>query len=124
MATAGKTAEENKALVRRYIEEVWNQHNLDAIDDLVSPEYLNHAASTAEYQRGGARHAVEWLLSVFPDHRFEVEDAVADGETVAARAAARTRASLWASSRRGNASPRSSRTGSVWLTGSWRSTGR
>ncbi len=85
MATAGRTAEENKGLVRRYIEEVWNQHNLDAIDDLVSPEYLNHAASTAEYQRGGARHAVEWLLSVFPDHRFEVEDAVADGETVAVR---------------------------------------
>jgi predicted ester cyclase len=28
---------------------------------------------------------VEWLLSVFPDHRFEVEDAAADGQTVALR---------------------------------------
>ena len=85
MATVGTTAEDNKALVRRYIEEVWNQHDLDAIDDLASPEYLNHAASSAEYQRGGARRAVEWLLSVFPDHRFEVEDAAANGETVAVR---------------------------------------
>ena len=43
----GMTAEENKAVVRRYIEEVWNGHDLDAIDELVSPEYLNHAANTA-----------------------------------------------------------------------------
>ncbi len=85
MATAGMSAEENKDLVRRYIEEVWNGHNLDAIDELVSPEYFNHAASTAEYQRGGAKLAVEWLRSVFPDHRFDIEDAAADGNTVAVR---------------------------------------
>jgi steroid delta-isomerase-like uncharacterized protein len=85
VATAGMSAEENKDLVRRYIEEVWNGHNLDAIDELVSPEYFNHAASTAEYQRGGAKLAVEWLLSVFPDHRFDIEDAAADGNTVAVR---------------------------------------
>jgi predicted ester cyclase len=77
------TAEDNKAMVRRYIEEVWNGHDLDAIDELVSPEYLNHAASTAEYQRGGDKHIMEWLLSVFPDHRFDIEDAAADGDTVA-----------------------------------------
>ena len=85
MATAGMSAEENRDLVRGYIDEVWNGPNLAAIDELVSPEYLNHAASTAEYQRGGAKLAVEWLLSVFPDHRFEIEDAVADGNTVAVR---------------------------------------
>ena len=28
VATAGTTAEENKAVVRRYIEEVWNRHDL------------------------------------------------------------------------------------------------
>ena len=79
------SAEENKAVVLRYVEEVWNGHDLDAIDGLVSPEYFNHAASTEEYRRGGARRAVEWVLSVFPDHRFEVEDAAADGQTVALR---------------------------------------
>jgi predicted ester cyclase len=58
---------------------------VDAIDGLVSPEYVNHAASTDEYRHGGARRIWEWLLSVFPDHRFDVEDAAADGETVAVR---------------------------------------
>lgn len=85
MATSVMRAEENKAVVRRYVEEVWNRHDLDAIDGLVSPGYFNHAAGTAEYRRGGARSAVEWLLSVFPDHRFDVEDVAADGETVALR---------------------------------------
>jgi predicted ester cyclase len=85
VATARATAEENKAVVLRYVEEVWNRHDLDAIDGLVSPGYVNHAASTEEYQRGGARLAVEWFLSVFPDHRFDVENAVAEGDTVAVR---------------------------------------
>ncbi len=78
-------AKENEAVVRRYIEEVWNRHDLDAIDGLVSPGYVNHAANTDEYRHGGARRIWEWLLSVFPDHRFDVEDAVADGDTVAVR---------------------------------------
>ena len=85
MSTPGTAAEANKAVVLRYVEEVWNRHDLDAIDALVSPEYVNHAASTAEYQRGGARHIWEWILGVFPDHRFEVEGAAADGQTVAIR---------------------------------------
>jgi predicted ester cyclase len=85
VVTAGKTAEENKAVVLRYVEEVWNRHDLDAIDDIVSPEYINHAATTDEYRTGGARRIWEWLLSVFPDHRFEVEDAATDGQTVALR---------------------------------------
>lgn len=85
MATAGMTAEENKALVLRYIDEVWNGHDLGAIDELVSPGYVNHAASTEEYRRGGARRIWEWVLSVFPDHRFDVDDVAADGQTVAVR---------------------------------------
>lgn len=84
---AGMSPEQNEAVVRRYIEEVWNRHDLDAIEVLVSPDYLNHAASSAEYQRGGARRIWEWLLSVFPDHRSDIEDAAADGDTVAVRGA-------------------------------------
>jgi len=37
VATVGTTAEGNKGVVLRYVEEVWNRHDLDAIDELVSP---------------------------------------------------------------------------------------
>ena len=79
-------AGENEAVVRRYIEEVWNRHNIDAVDEIMSPDYLNHAAS-AEYQPGitGVKHVLSWLFGVFPDHRFDVEDAVAQGDKVAVR---------------------------------------
>ena len=78
------STQENEAVVRRYIEECWNRHVVDAADELVSPDYLNHAAS-AEWQRAGARASLQWLFSVFPDHRFDVEDIVTEGETVAVR---------------------------------------
>jgi steroid delta-isomerase-like uncharacterized protein len=71
-------------VVLRYIEECWNRHNIGAIDELVSPDYLNHAAR-AEYRRVGAKYSLNWLFSVFPDHRFDVEDAVAEGNRVAVR---------------------------------------
>ncbi len=38
------SAEENKIMVRRMIEEVWNDHDPSAIDESVAPEYFNHAA--------------------------------------------------------------------------------
>ena len=78
------SAEGNKAVVLRYVEEVWNGHDLGAIDGLVSPDYFDHAASEG-HRRDGAEAGVGWMLSVFPDHRFDVEDVAADGETVALR---------------------------------------
>ena len=83
MAAPDTAAEANKAVVLRYVEEVWNRHELDAIDDLVSPDYVNRAATTDEYRHGGARHLWEWILAVFPDHRFDVEHVAADGDAVA-----------------------------------------
>ncbi len=67
-------SEENKAVVRRYIEKVWNWHNIDAADELVSPDYLNHVAS-AEYRCGipAVKHVLNWLFTVFPDHRLDIE---------------------------------------------------
>jgi predicted ester cyclase len=37
----------------------------------------------AEGNKAVVMRAVEWLLSVLPDHRFEVESVASDGETVA-----------------------------------------
>jgi predicted ester cyclase len=76
-------AEANRAVVLRYVDEVWNRHDLDAIDGLVSPDYINHAATTDEYRDGGGKNIWEWILSVFPDHRFDIEHIAADGDTVA-----------------------------------------
>ena len=64
-AKAGTPSGENRAVVVRYVEEVWNRHDLGAIDGLVSPDYLNHAASEG-HRRDGAEASVGWMLSVSP----------------------------------------------------------
>jgi steroid delta-isomerase-like uncharacterized protein len=83
------SVEENKALVRRYIEEAWNQHNPDAVDAVMASDYLNHAA-VAEHQRGiaGAKHVLRWLIAAFPDTRFDIEGIVAEGDMVSIRGTA------------------------------------
>jgi predicted ester cyclase len=110
------SAEANKAAVRRYIEKVWNRHDIDAGDELVSPGYLNHAAS-AEHRRGiaGVKHVLAWPFAVFPDHRFDVEDAVAYGDTVAVwgTCSGTHEGELWGSCLRASVSPPSRRTGSA-----------
>jgi len=41
------STEENKALVRRYIEVVWNQRDLAALDELLAPNYRRYVSATA-----------------------------------------------------------------------------
>jgi steroid delta-isomerase-like uncharacterized protein len=67
------TTETNKAVVRRYIEEVINSGKLDLIDTLFVPEMR-------EAVRGFATVADE----SFPDRREELADVVAEGDTVMA----------------------------------------
>ena len=80
------SAEENEAVVRRMIEGVWNDHDFTNFEEVVAENHFDHMA-VPEHQRGvaGERHVMEWLLSVFPDHHFDIEDAAADGDTVAVR---------------------------------------
>ncbi|MER3404876.1 MAG: hypothetical protein C4289_06685, partial [Chloroflexota bacterium] len=37
--------EENKEIVRRFVEEVWNREHLDLIDDLIAADYAGHDPS-------------------------------------------------------------------------------
>lgn len=80
-------AEENKATVRRFIDEAFNERNMEILDELVTPESFNHEAYNPEWQRGGDgyRRTFDWLFAAFPDFRCDVEDIVAEGDTVAAR---------------------------------------
>lgn len=66
--------ETNKAVVRRYIEDVVNGHRLELIDELFAPEMR-------EQVRGFLSNG----LDSFPDGREEIRDIVAEGNTVMVR---------------------------------------
>jgi steroid delta-isomerase-like uncharacterized protein len=83
----GVSAEENKALVRRSFEEVFNQGNLDAIEEIFASDYVLHDPTSPEEIRGieGMRQYVSMYRTAFPDLQQTIEDQIAEGEKVATR---------------------------------------
>ena len=68
-------SEENKAVIRRLYDEVWNQHNPEAADEFVAPDVFTRDM-VPEHQHGidGYKHLVRWLHIAFPDLRYDIED--------------------------------------------------
>jgi steroid delta-isomerase-like uncharacterized protein len=78
------TIEEHKALVRRFVDEVQSAGNIDAIDELCSPEFVNHSApSGMPPNREGVKQVTAMFRQAFPDSYFTVEDMIAEGDKVA-----------------------------------------
>jgi serine phosphatase RsbU (regulator of sigma subunit) len=80
------TAEENKAIFRRYIEEVPNQGNLDVADEIFD-RYVAHQADGSTLERGPEdvkRFTAEFRLA-FPDLRLSIEEQIAEGDKVVNR---------------------------------------
>ena len=77
------SAEGNKAVIRRLIEEVYNEGNLDVVDELVASDLFDHAA-VPEHQHGidGFKHVMEWVREFSSDVRYDI---IAEGEKVAVR---------------------------------------
>ncbi len=78
-------SEENKALVRRLIEETWNEGNLAVVDELLSPGYVLHVAAPKLPDREGYKQVVSMYRTALPDLRFAIEDMVAEGDKVVVR---------------------------------------
>jgi len=80
-------SENNKAIVRRLLEEFWNKGNLSLADELFAPNYEHHDASTPDFGRGPESEKKRATLyrTAFPDVRLTIEDIIAEGETVMTR---------------------------------------
>ncbi len=77
---------ENKMVVRRFFEEIFNHYNLAAADELVGENYINHnAAPTEEPGRQGLKNFVMYAHSGLKDIHFTVDDMIAEGDQVATR---------------------------------------
>ncbi len=83
-------APDNRAIVRRYIEEVINTGNVDRIEDFIAPEYTE-VYDGRRYPIGiaGARDHVRGVRTTYPDLRVTIDSQIADGEWVATTITAR-----------------------------------
>ncbi len=66
------SAEENKAVVRRYFEEFHTQRQHDILEEIVAPDLLEPT-----------RRATEMVLTAFPDYRITIEEQVVEEDKVA-----------------------------------------
>jgi steroid delta-isomerase-like uncharacterized protein len=78
--------EENKAVVRRFVEEVFNQGNLAAVDQFLAADYRDaNALPGQEPGREGAKRAFTLYRAVFPDLRYTIDEMIAEGDRVATK---------------------------------------
>ena len=80
------SAEENKALVRRFYEEI-DRGNLDAMDELVAEDYLDHSPPPLPGLppgREGLKQAFKIFWVATPGHHH-IEDQIAEGDKVVTR---------------------------------------
>jgi steroid delta-isomerase-like uncharacterized protein len=82
-------SEQNKAHIRRVIEEVYDRGDLRVVDEVAASDLVIHAPSQEIRGREGAKQYVAALRAGFPDLRFTVEDQVAEGDMVVTRWTAR-----------------------------------
>ena len=79
-------AEENKAVFRRYIEEVQNKGNLKVADEIFG-HYISHQSDGSTLERGpqDVKRFTEEYRSAFPDWRISIDEQIAEGDKVVNR---------------------------------------
>lgn len=78
---------QHKETVRTYIEEVFNRGNVAAVEQFVSPSFVDHNPFSRQQAPGpaGQRQAVQMLREAFGDFHVALEKIVSEGDTVAIR---------------------------------------
>jgi steroid delta-isomerase-like uncharacterized protein len=79
------TSESNKAATREFLERAFNQGDLSAIDEYQAQDGVDHQEPAGTDLRSHLRAVITELRTAFPDLHFEIDDVLAEGETVAFR---------------------------------------
>jgi predicted ester cyclase len=81
------STEANKAIVRRYFEEVVDKSNLGILDEIVATDCVIHRPEISKPIRGleAFKHALERILQVYSEFTTTIHDLIAEDDRVACR---------------------------------------
>jgi predicted ester cyclase len=80
------TAEQNKALVRRLVEEIQSGHNLGLVNELFDTGFVDHSVPPGlPPDREGVKMQFAMFFRAFPDLRVVIHEQVAEGDRVVTR---------------------------------------
>jgi steroid delta-isomerase-like uncharacterized protein len=81
--------EKNKNIVRRFVQEVWNEGKLEVADEVLAADYIEHPSTPDDSKKDeptgpdGMKRFVQMFRNAFPDITFTIEHMVAEGDKVA-----------------------------------------
>jgi|SRR5579864_3121652 len=78
------STEENKSVVRRYYDEVWNSGDFSAAEAIIAPNYLYHGMPEM-HGLSGLKEMFTGAHTSFPDLHFTIEELIAEGDKVVSR---------------------------------------
>ena len=79
------SVEENKTVVRRILEEIWNKGNLALIPEVYDPGFIWHTLRGDIKGHDGIKQFATAVLNAFPDFHITIEDMVGEGDKVVIR---------------------------------------
>jgi predicted ester cyclase len=80
------TEDDNTRVTRRLLDELFDKGNLDAADELIHPDFVNHEAPPDNPQGPeGMKETVRWLRGLWGSMRAEIEDEICQDDKVVAR---------------------------------------
>ena len=78
--------QQNEQIVRRFLEDCINAQNIELVDELFSPDYINNAATPdISPDLEGYKQRLAYMMRGFPDLNIKIEDIFSHGDKVALR---------------------------------------
>jgi steroid delta-isomerase-like uncharacterized protein len=79
------TLEANKALVRRFVDEIFLRHDFAAVDELLTDDFTPHTWGDMPAGRDGLKQAITRVSAGLSDAHMTIDDVIAEGDRVAVR---------------------------------------
>jgi steroid delta-isomerase-like uncharacterized protein len=79
------TIDDNKALVRRFIDEIFVQGRKDAVDELLADDFVAHTWPSTGHPKDDLKGAIDRTSGALSDPSFTIDDMIAEGDRVAVR---------------------------------------
>ena len=78
-------ANDLKKLNEHFYDEVFRRRHVDAIDDLLTEDFIEHTPAPGQpTDRKGAKDFISMMMQAFPDMAVSIDNQIAEGDTVSA----------------------------------------